>query len=1855
MLAIALISIIQVYSEDYFWVNGQGSWSDINSWRTSTGTIPNEVPDELDNVIFNENSFINNYDTVFILAANPTCKNMIFQNIQYTVVIVGGTGASTFSIYGSVTFHPKVINDYMGKIAFLSNESGNTITCAGTRFPGDIWFEGTGEWILQDTLFVYDSTDWKVIIYEGIEPLYQNPVIVHDNGIFDANEQVIITRGFVTASNNTRTCDIENSHILMVGNWILTGENLSFNAANSYILIGGNMSNTAGDVITYHDIDFLPVDGSIKNTDIKTIIRKVHFLGGGTVDGKKTPGQYGIFEIDTLLFDGAVTMAGPIPNNVKGINNKIHYTRLNDTDGHIDTDNSDYHRIDYTYKNFGFWPCDFKGKDNVIDSIFFFMPYPTSTFGGKNIVNNILYFKTQGAVGNNGYIGGDIENNINHLVFSADGYIGGNNTVELLTLNSGYWCQFQADSLIHPGSIYTGTYNQKVYEIEVIGGCLRGLTRLTSAHKQTMAYMTYLGGTLPTEYLMIQDIRNTGDEFIIDKGIDLGNNEGFNFTNPHGARDLYWVDGTGRWDTTNHWSLTSGGPPGECPPTILDNVYFDAASGFEAEATVYVKMKHASCNDMIWEDDVPNNPTLYGDTVNLHIWGSVKLSTSMTYNFFGKVYFESSHDTDYETIDLGYNLDGTKVYNLYNQTFFYGDSGRWELQSNLFNLGDSLFLLSGELKLDSDTINARNFMARDTLPKELYLLNNSLVVMRQYGAEAWLFNAWRTLEDPTTGVGPITIFDAGRSTIQMIGDYGKPPDPAPPGYCNFHAMGDSVRYFNIMFGEPELLFCPIVGIKSIMVSDNRNTFNLVDYYIQYGDAVNTGYIDTLTYKKYLNLDGDLVEAEGCKIRNNYFTNFLIAESKNDTVMGNQVIDTALFYQDGAMWGFNRVRYLKADYFMKLMFRNHFDEAYLYGNGHFTGSNVFDTLSLGPNKKYFFQHDLPGAEWDTTHIIKNFIFAGYCDSTIRIQSDSIGTQAHIEYHALTPTHPEFTAIFSSIRDINMVQVGNLEYIAAQSIDLGNNTNLIFTENAYDTVYWVGGTGEWGDYNHWSLVSGDTSQMYNPSNCTPNEVTTVIFDENSFVNPTDIVTITVLNAYCKDMIWENTPGFQPTFISGDSISLYIYGSLELSAYMNYLFEGTIYFDEIEEPGYIPDHILSRGQTYYNDIHFQGINDVLVLEDDMTLITGETPSGIVKLATVVLEHGSLVINGQHLRTGSFSSPFKNTRMLNMENSTITVNFPPLGIGDLTLPCWHIDATDLQFYADNSTIINETQGGGAMLTENGDYVKYHNIILNGVIDSLFNRFNTTEYNVIQINGPSSLVLGNYVCDTVFFRSTSSGIFDKSITNVVIYDSSNCIISGVHKINRVFVYQIGTILSKGGNNRIEYCEFHDDGTFRGENVFDTLVLFPGSIYSKQKEEGNWFYFEGGKTQFVIDSLYIRGNQCSNITLKSTTAPGLAYIEKLKGPAIIESDFLYINSVAAVAGEDSIFFYAGTNSSPVPDPNNEPPGWIFDNSQGYVYGFGGRTERFCQGGEYNINAGDFNGDPYTLYYWEGSPMPGDINYTVTKPGTYHIAVQYFDGCIVEDYIVIEEDYPPLATVDPGPYCEGDPIVVEVIPGNSVYKYAWSTGETNDTIFADLDYNGEIYVEVTDTTNNCKANIEQVVEIRPMPVPEVSLGPDAEIKFQEYITLDAGEGTTYAWSNEQNVPIPDPAARSLTVTGYGDVDLNPVDYMVIVDLNGCIDTGYKQVYMFPPSRLGVPTAFSPNGDTHNDVLEIKGSGFEKVVFRIYNRYGKLVFETTNPDMSETWDGTVNGQPQEMEVYTYYISVLYQDGGTAEEKGNITLIR
>ncbi|HTM67206.1 MAG TPA: gliding motility-associated C-terminal domain-containing protein, partial [Flavipsychrobacter sp.] len=82
-------------------------------------------------------------------------------------------------------------------------------------------------------------------------------------------------------------------------------------------------------------------------------------------------------------------------------------------------------------------------------------------------------------------------------------------------------------------------------------------------------------------------------------------------------------------------------------------------------------------------------------------------------------------------------------------------------------------------------------------------------------------------------------------------------------------------------------------------------------------------------------------------------------------------------------------------------------------------------------------------------------------------------------------------------------------------------------------------------------------------------------------------------------------------------------------------------------------------------------------------------------------------------------------------------------------------------------------------------------------------------------------------------------------------------------------------------------------------------------------------------------------------------------------------------------------------------------------------------------------------------------------------------------------------------------------------------------------------------------------------------------------------------------------------------------------------------------------FTP-GSAPNEILKINRRGDATLkYFRIYNRWGTKVFETT--DINEGWDGKYKGSVQPMGVYIYMIDATTQAGKHFYKQGNVTLIR
>lgn len=105
--------------------------------------------------------------------------------------------------------------------------------------------------------------------------------------------------------------------------------------------------------------------------------------------------------------------------------------------------------------------------------------------------------------------------------------------------------------------------------------------------------------------------------------------------------------------------------------------------------------------------------------------------------------------------------------------------------------------------------------------------------------------------------------------------------------------------------------------------------------------------------------------------------------------------------------------------------------------------------------------------------------------------------------------------------------------------------------------------------------------------------------------------------------------------------------------------------------------------------------------------------------------------------------------------------------------------------------------------------------------------------------------------------------------------------------------------------------------------------------------------------------------------------------------------------------------------------------------------------------------------------------------------------------------------------------------------------------------------------------------------------------------------------------------------------------------GCKDTTCENIEARIVPILDVANAFTPNGDGQNDKVFVRGFGIDKFNWTIYNRWGTVVFQSTN--RLEGWDGTYKGKLQPQEVYHYVLDVIFTDNTKLQKKGDITLLR
>jgi hypothetical protein len=252
------------------------------------------------------------------------------------------------------------------------------------------------------------------------------------------------------------------------------------------------------------------------------------------------------------------------------------------------------------------------------------------------------------------------------------------------------------------------------------------------------------------------------------------------------AATLYWVNGTGNWSDSTHWSNTSGGSSCGCVPTLNDNVFFDANSftGFASQVTVNTT---AYCKDMNWTG-AANSPQLSG-TSAIHINGSLTLISGINIsNYTGSVYFESQNAG--QTVTSA----GKQFHSI-----IYFDNGEYILQ-DAFNTTAALYLDKGQLNFNSQNVTAYFFYSYNSNIRSL-ILGNSAITITGYYYNNYNYSWYCSSTNFTVSTGNSVITFTYANSVYF--------------------RGGSQPYYNLVFNN---------GSTNIgYIYDGSNTFNNVTF------------------------------------------------------------------------------------------------------------------------------------------------------------------------------------------------------------------------------------------------------------------------------------------------------------------------------------------------------------------------------------------------------------------------------------------------------------------------------------------------------------------------------------------------------------------------------------------------------------------------------------------------------------------------------------------------------------------------------------------------------------------------------------------------------------------------------------------------------------------------------------------------------------------------------------------------------------------------------------------------------------------------------------------------------------------
>lgn len=365
-----------------------------------------------------------------------------------------------------------------------------------------------------------------------------------------------------------------------------------------------------------------------------------------------------------------------------------------------------------------------------------------------------------------------------------------------------------------------------------------------------------------------------------------------------------------------------------------------------------------------------------------------------------------------------------------------------------------------------------------------------------------------------------------------------------------------------------------------------------------------------------------------------------------------------------------------------------------------------------------------------------------------------------------------------------------------------------------------------------------------------------------------------------------------------------------------------------------------------------------------------------------------------------------------------------------------------------------------------------------------------------------------------------------------------------------------------------------------------------------------------------------------------------------------------------------TDAAGCTGPTLQLPVTVLDLSNAQLITSGDTT--VCVGGVALVSASVAGYPGVVSYSWSGSglttagPHPVPVNATQTL----QVLVTDVCGASLAGTVELVLEIPP-SIVLPEVIGEGCAPFTVQFPDSltqQVVTWNWNLGDgTTSTAPAPVHTyaagNYTVSLSVT-TPAGCTADALNTSSVIAHAPPSAAFtastySTDMDAPTITFTNTSAGSINAYDWSfgdgGTSNTDDP-----TYTYNDIGEFDV----VLVVTDVNGCTDEATSTIEILPIYDIVIPNAFTPNpngggggtfdpNDLSNDVFYPFVRYVKEFNMRVWNRWGELIFESTDPNVG--WDGYYRGQLSPQDVYVYKCSIRFVDDREAERTGDITLFR